>query len=80
MLSCKDVSEQASEYIDGKMPFLKRMQMRLHLAVCAHCRSFMSQMKRTIRVVGLSRPAAPTEQEIEAQAEKLIRELKKEQT
>ena len=78
MFSCKDVSESASEYIDGNMPFMKRMNMRVHLFMCVHCRKFISQLKDTIRVVNLSKPVEPDEEQLEAQVQRLLRQVKKE--
>lgn len=44
MLSCKDISEVASLAIDETLPWRKRMGMHLHLFICKHCRTYVSQI------------------------------------
>lgn len=46
MLKCKDVAERASDYLDAPDRRLK-WQMRLHLAMCSHCRRFMRHLANT---------------------------------
>lgn len=43
MLSCKDITERASEYRDRDMTGWQRMQFRMHPLMCQHCRRFMDQ-------------------------------------
>ncbi len=40
MLSCREVTERASAWLDGELTLGQRMSMRMHLAMCAHCRRF----------------------------------------
>lgn len=47
MLKCRDLAEQASDLMDGNLPFGARLGLRLHLAMCAMCRTYMDQMRRT---------------------------------
>lgn len=47
MLSCKEVAERASALIDGELGMLDLLQMRLHLAMCKGCGSFIRQMRVT---------------------------------
>ena len=51
MLKCKHVTEQASSYLDGEMGFVKRLQFRIHLMMCVHCRRFMHNLKAGIAMV-----------------------------
>ncbi|HLY55659.1 MAG TPA: zf-HC2 domain-containing protein [Stellaceae bacterium] len=48
MLSCKDVSERASRWLDREMGFWERLQLRSHLAICVHCRRYLAQFKATV--------------------------------
>jgi len=50
MLSCKEVAERADAWLDGEIPPMQAMQIRLHLAMCKGCDRFMGQM-RTTRVL-----------------------------
>ena len=43
-LSCRDVTERASEYIDDRLPILTKVRIGLHLASCANCRVYMRQL------------------------------------
>lgn len=43
MLSCREVVEQASEYLDQEMSWRRRLQYRVHLLMCHHCRRFTRQ-------------------------------------
>ena len=43
MLSCKEIVEQASDYLEQEMSPWRRLQYRMHLFMCRHCRRFTSQ-------------------------------------
>lgn len=43
-LTCWDVTDRASEYLDDQLPILAKVQVGLHLASCAHCRSYIKQI------------------------------------
>ena len=45
MLSCKQLVAQSSDYLDAQLPLRGRIAVRLHLAMCVHCRRFIRQMK-----------------------------------
>ena len=51
MLSCKEVTTQASDYLDGDLPLLRRLSFRLHLARCGFCRQFVSDLAEADRIV-----------------------------
>lgn len=52
MLTCQELTELVTEYLDGRMPFARRMQFQLHLGMCRHCRAYLEQMKATVRTLG----------------------------
>jgi predicted anti-sigma-YlaC factor YlaD len=52
MMSCKDITEHASAYLDKEVPFTTRLNMRLHLFMCLHCRRYMDQLQTTIKTLG----------------------------
>lgn len=58
MLSCKDVAQQASDYIDQQYSWRQRMAFRLHLFICGNCRRYISQLRSSIDSLKLlkSRP------------------------
>ena len=45
MLTCKQLVEQSSDYLDAQLPLRGRISVRLHLAMCVNCRRFIRQMK-----------------------------------
>lgn len=51
MLTCREVTERSNDYLDGRLGFWPRMEVRMHLMACRYCRAFMKQMRTTIRLV-----------------------------
>ncbi len=51
--SCQQVAEQASDYIDREAPFLTRLRIGVHLAMCDACPGMIRELKAII--VGLRR-------------------------
>ena len=47
MLKCRDLADRASDLIEGGLPLRTRLGLRLHLAMCAMCRAYLDQMRRT---------------------------------
>ena len=45
MLSCKELVARSSEFLDGQLGLRPRLSVRLHLAMCQHCRRFIRQMR-----------------------------------
>lgn len=56
MLECKDVAEEASNYLDGDLPLGKRIGLFFHLVICSCCRAYLQQIRQTIRTVAVVRP------------------------
>lgn len=53
MMSCKKVIEKSSDYVDGQLPLITRMGMRMHLLMCVHCRRYVRQILSTSQVIKL---------------------------
>lgn len=77
MLSCKDVTEQTSDYLDKSMPLFKRVQYRLHLMMCHGCRHFVDQFKITVESIKGLGPDAVSDESIDKQVEELLKHTKK---
>lgn len=43
-LTCWDVTDRASEYLDDHLPFLAKVRVGLHLASCPYCRTYVKQI------------------------------------
>lgn len=48
VLSCRDVTERASEYLDGDLPRWQRLRVRLHLFICRDCRRYVRQLRAVV--------------------------------
>jgi len=51
MLSCKQATSLASDYLEDELPFLQRLGMRIHLARCSHCAEFLSGLREANELV-----------------------------
>lgn len=63
MLSCKDITENASAYLDKEMPLSARMSMRLHLFMCHHCRRYMDQLQMTVNTLKMMKKDDPVDEQ-----------------
>lgn len=63
MLTCKELTELVTEYTEGTMPLVKRVQLHIHLAMCSHCRRYLRQLKATRAALG-SLPSEPMPREM----------------
>jgi predicted anti-sigma-YlaC factor YlaD len=52
MLTCRELTELVTDYLEGRLSFGKRVQFRMHVGMCRHCREYLRQMKQTIRMLG----------------------------
>lgn len=51
-LSCKEVVELVTDYLEGALPEHVRIQLERHLAGCDGCTNYLEQMRQTIRLTG----------------------------
>jgi hypothetical protein len=49
--SCPEVQDHLTDYLEGSLPFRKRLGIALHLLVCGACRAFRN-MLRVLPVFG----------------------------
>jgi len=65
MLSCKEAIALASEGMDHKLPFWRRLSLRLHVAMCRHCPPYVRQIQLLERAIrqryGVDSPPPTTE-------------------
>jgi predicted anti-sigma-YlaC factor YlaD len=52
MLSCKQITELVTDYLEGRMSLADRMRFQMHVGMCKHCRAYLRQMKVTIETLG----------------------------
>jgi predicted anti-sigma-YlaC factor YlaD len=51
-LTCQELVEIVSDYLEGALPEEDRERFDAHLEDCEGCRRYLDQMRATIRVVG----------------------------
>lgn len=49
-MTCKELVEVVTEYLEGSMPVDQRLLFEEHLAFCSWCRTYVEQMQDTIRL------------------------------
>jgi anti-sigma factor RsiW len=54
-LTCKELVEVVTEYLEGRMPAERRLLFEEHLAFCDWCQTYLEQMQETIRLTGTLR-------------------------
>jgi len=52
-LTCKEVVEIVSDYLEGTMSVEDRSRFDEHLTVCEGCDMYVHQMRETIRLTGM---------------------------
>lgn len=48
MLTCKEVTEKASQRIDGDLNLREQIGVRIHLMMCVKCRSYYRQLSALV--------------------------------
>lgn len=64
MLTCRELTELITEYLEGRMSFWQRLQVQMHLGMCQHCRAYLRQMRATVQTLG-KLPTEPIPPEVE---------------
>ena len=59
-LSCQEVVELVTEYLEGVLPDEDRHRFETHIRGCDGCREYVEQMRTTIRLTGDLRPRSPS--------------------
>jgi anti-sigma factor RsiW len=51
-LSCKEVVELVTDYLEGRLSRRDRRRFERHLKACDGCTNYLEQMRETLRVLG----------------------------
>ena len=51
-LSCRELVELVTDYLDGTLSRRDRARFDAHLAACANCTQYVEQFRETIRLTG----------------------------
>jgi predicted anti-sigma-YlaC factor YlaD len=52
VLTCRELTELITNYMEGKLSLRQRLRIQMHLGMCRHCRRYLRQMKSTVRLLG----------------------------
>ena len=58
MLSCREVNEQCTDYLERQLTWRGRLAVRAHLLICSYCRRFLRQLALTRATLQRLRPPA----------------------
>ena len=51
MLSCRELSETATNYLEGTLTLRQRTGVKMHLLMCKHCRAYVDQLAKTVALL-----------------------------
>jgi anti-sigma factor RsiW len=51
-LTCQELVELVTDYLEGVLPPADRSRFEAHLAGCRGCRAYLRQVRQTIRLAG----------------------------
>jgi anti-sigma factor RsiW len=68
-MTCKELVELVTEYLEGTLPKDVRTRMEQHLSGCDGCTNYLEQIRQTIRLTGQIREESLTS----AQRDDLLR-------
>lgn len=51
-LTCKEIVELVTEYLEGALTRRDRRRFQAHLSGCEHCTEFLRQMRTTVELTG----------------------------
>ncbi len=52
-LTCRELVEVVTDYLEGRMPPERRLLFEEHVAFCSWCATYLEQMRETIRLTGM---------------------------
>jgi anti-sigma factor RsiW len=55
-LSCQELVELVTDYLDGILPLSERARFDAHIADCDGCRAYLEQIRATIALTGKLSP------------------------
>lgn len=56
MLSCQQLTELVTDYLEGRLSLRQRIAFHLHLGMCSRCRAYLKQMRLTVETMGRLEP------------------------
>lgn len=69
-LTCKELVEVVTDYLEDRLPTEKRILFEEHVSFCSWCRTYLEQMRETVRLTGSLR-----EEDLEPEARDKLLDL-----
>ena len=51
-LPCQELVELVTDYLEGRLSASERLRFEAHLTGCSGCRTYLEQMRQTVRALG----------------------------
>lgn len=51
-MSCKELVEVITDYLEGTLPVPDRMRFEEHLSICPGCQIYLEQMRQVVATLG----------------------------
>ena len=51
MLTCKELSERATDYLESALSPTQLAGVKMHLLMCKHCRAYVDQLAKTVKLL-----------------------------
>lgn len=77
MLTCQELTELVTDYLEGHLGLADRVQFKIHLGMCPHCRRFVHGQKLLLDLTG-HLPSEPLPEDIQDDLMAAFRDWKKE--
>ena len=52
-ITCREMVELMTDYLEGVMPAVERARFEEHLSICDGCTNYLRQVRETVRVAGM---------------------------
>jgi anti-sigma factor RsiW len=66
-LSCQELTELCTDYLEGALPLTEQARFEEHLDECETCEIYLEQIRETIRITGTLTPG-----ELSSEAEEAL--------
>jgi anti-sigma factor RsiW len=51
-LSCRELVELVTDYLEGALPGEERLRFERHIEICGGCKIYLEQIRQTIELLG----------------------------
>lgn len=51
MLKCREIVDNADQLLDGNISRRQRLDLKMHLLICRHCRRYVRQLRALLRAI-----------------------------